>query len=168
VPLQERWRVRSTIFQLGLLLQKQRPARPEPGGSELDRPRQELREAIEYVPTWVVVGVALCLGIGTTIGYKRIVVTVAEKIGKTHLTYAQGACAELVAMATIGLADVAGLPVSTTHVLSSGVAGTMWANSSGIQMTTIRKIGLAWILTLPGAMLLAAALYLFGHLAVGH
>ena len=79
VPLQERWRVRSTIFQLGLLLQKQRPARPEPGGSELDRPRQELREAIEYVPTWVVVGVALCLGIGTTIGYKRIVVTVAEK-----------------------------------------------------------------------------------------
>jgi len=108
------------------------------------------------------------LGIGMAIGYKRIVVTVAEKIGKTHLTYAQGACAELVAMATIGLADVAGLPVSTTHVLSSGVAGTMWANRSGIQMTTIRKIGLAWILTLPGAMLLAAALYLFGHLAVGH
>lgn len=90
VPLQERWRVRSTIFQLGLLLQKQRPARPEPGGSELDRPRQELREAIEYVPTWVVVGVALCLGIGTTIGYKRIVVTVAEKIGKTHLTTPRG------------------------------------------------------------------------------
>jgi len=168
VPLQEHWRVRSTIFQLGLLLQKQRPARLEPGGSELDRPRQELREAIEYVPTWVVVGVALCLGIGTAIGYKRIVVTVAEKIGKTHLTYAQGACAELVAMAIIGLADVAGLPVSTTHVLSSGVVGTMWANRSGIQMTTIRKIGLAWILTLPGAMLLAAALYLFGHLAVGH
>ncbi len=167
VPLQERWRVRSTIFQLGLLLQKERPAGPEPGGSKLDRPRQELREAIEYVPTWVVVGVALCLGIGTTIGYKRIVVTVAEKIGKTHLTYAQGACTELVAMATIGFADVAGLPVSTTHVLSSGVAGTMWANRSGIQMTTIRKIGLAWILTLPGAMLLAAALYLFGHLAVG-
>src|SRR5208282_998713 len=115
VPLQEHWRVRSTIFQLGLLLQKQRPARLEPGGSELDRPRQELREAIEYVPTWVVVGVALCLGIGTA-------------IGKTHLTYAQGACAELVAMAIIGLADVAGLPVSTTHVLSSGVVGTMWAN----------------------------------------
>ena len=131
---------------------------------ELDRPRRELRQAIEYVPTWVVVGVALCLGIGTTIGYKRIVVTVAEKIGKTHLTYAQGASAEVVAMATIGLADVAGLPVSTTQVLSSGVAGTMWANRSGIQMTTIRKIGLAWILTFPAAMLLAAGLYLFGHL----
>ncbi len=168
VPLQERWKVRSTIFQLGLLLQKEHPLQSDAGGSELARPRRELREVIEYVPIWVVVGVALCLGIGTTIGYKRIVVTVAEKIGKTHLTYAQGACAELVAMATIGLADVAGFPVSTTHVLSSGVAGTMWANRSGIQLTTIRKIGLAWILTLPGAMVLAAALYLFGHVAVGH
>jgi phosphate/sulfate permease len=168
VPLQERWQVHSTIFQLGLLLQKQQLEHPSPGRSELDLPRQELRNAIEYVPTWVVVGVAVCLGIGTTIGYKRIVVTIAEKIGKTHLTYAQGASAELVAMATIGLADVAGFPVSTTHVLSSGVAGTMWANRSGIQMTTIRKIGLAWILTLPGAMLLAAVLYLFGHLSVGH
>ena len=166
VPPAERWRVRSTIFRIGLALQKQRPARPEHGGSALDRPRQELRQAIEYVPTWIVVGVALCLGVGTTIGYKRIVVTVAEKIGKTHLTYAQGACAELVAMATIALADVAGLPVSTTHVLSSGVAGTMWANRSGLQLTTIRKIALAWILTLPGAMLLAAALYLFGHFAL--
>ena len=115
----------------------------------------------------MIVGVALCLGVGTTIGYKRIVITVAEKIGKTHLTYAQGACAELVAMATIGLADLGGLPVSTTHVLSSGVAGTMWANRSGIQATTIRKIGLAWILTLPAAMLLSAGLYLFGHFAVG-
>jgi phosphate/sulfate permease len=166
VPLGERWRVRSTIFRLGLALRKQREARPEPGESALDLPRQELRQAIEYVPTWVVVGVALCLGVGTTIGYKRIVVTVAEKIGKTHLTYAQGACAELVAMATIGLADVAGLPVSTTHVLSSGVAGTMWANKSGLQLATLRKIGLAWLLTLPGAMLLAAVLYLFGHFAL--
>lgn len=167
VPLQERWRIRSTIFQLELLLQKQRPTRPGLGGSELERPREELREAIEYVPIWVGVGVALCLGVGTTIGYRRIVVTVAEKIGKTHLTYSQGACAELVAIATIGLADVAGLPVSTTHVLSSGIAGTMWANKSGIQMATIRKIGLAWILTLPAAMLLSAGLYLFGHLALG-
>ena len=168
VPMEERWRVRSMIFQLGLLLQKQQWSQLEHGGAELDRHRQELREAIEYVPTWVVVGVALCLGIGTMIGYKRIVVTVAEKIGKTHLTYAQGASAEMVAMATIGLADVAGLPVSTTHVLSSGIAGTMRANNSGIQMATIRKIVLAWVLTMPGAMFLAAGLYLFGHLAVGH
>jgi phosphate/sulfate permease len=113
------------------------------------------------------VGVALCLGIGTTIGYQRIVVTVAEKIGKTHLTYAQGATAEAVAMATIGLADVAGLPVSTTQVLSSGIAGTMWANGSGIQAKTIRNIGLAWILTLPAAMLMAALLFTFGRLALG-
>ena len=122
------------------------PARPPARGPEtirvsdpLDGPgaaTRELRQAIEYVPTWVIVGVAFCLGIGTTIGYKRIVITVAEKIGKTHLTYAQGACAEVVAMATIGLADIGGLPVSTTHVLSSGVAGTMWANDSGIQMAT--------------------------------
>ena len=112
-------------------------------------------------------GVALCLGIGTMVGYKRIVITVAEKIGKAHLTYAQGACAEMVAMATIGLADLAGLPVSTTHVLSSGVAGTMWANRSGIQMMTIRSIGIAWVLTLPAASLLAAALFMFGHAVLG-
>ena len=99
------------------------------------------------------------LGIGTMIGYKRIVVTVAEKIGKTHLTYAQGAAAEMVAAATIGLADVAHMPVSTTHVLSSGVAGTMWANNSGLQGDTIRKIGLVWVTTLPAAILLAAGFF---------
>ena len=120
---------------------------------------QAFAEAIEYVPTWVIVGVALALGIGTMIGYKRIVVTVAEKIGKTHLTYAQGAAAELVAAVTIGLADVVHMPVSTTHVLSSGVAGTMWANRSGLQGDTIRKIGLAWVTTLPAAILLAAGLF---------
>ena len=131
------------------------------GGPRGDRAARQARstEAIEYVPFWVIFGVALALGIGTTIGYKRIVVTVAEKIGKTHLTYAQGAAAELVAAATIGLADVVHMPVSTTHVLSSGVAGTMWANRSGIQGETVRKIGLAWVLTLPAAILLSAALF---------
>jgi len=167
VPLDERWRVRSMIFQLEHLLETQRSSSPVPTRLALDGPREELRHAIEYVPTWVIVGVALCLGIGTMIGYKRIVITVAEKIGKSHLTYAQGACAEMVAMATIGLADVGGLPVSTTHVLSSGIAGTMWANRSGIQMATVRNIVIAWALTLPAAMVLAAGLYLFGHLAVG-
>jgi PiT family inorganic phosphate transporter len=93
------------------------------------------------------------------VGWKRIVVTVGEKIGKTHLTYAQGASAELVAMATIGLADAFGLPVSTTHVLSSGVAGTMAANGSGLQLSTIRNIAVAWVLTLPAAMLLSGSLY---------
>ena len=110
----------------------------------------------------MVFGVALALGVGTTIGYKRIVVTVAEKIGKSHLTYAQGAAAEIVAAFTIGLADVVHMPVSTTHVLSSGIAGTMWANRSGIQADTVRKIGLAWALTLPAAILLSAGLFTVG------
>ena len=99
------------------------------------------------------------------IGWKRIVVTVGEKIGKTHLTYAQGASAELVAAATIGAADMFGLPVSTTHVLSSGVAGTMAANGSGLQMATIRNMVMAWVLTLPAAILLSGTLYfIFSHL----
>ena len=103
--------------------------------------------------------VAIALGLGTMVGWKRIVVTIGEKIGKTHLTYAQGASAELVAMATIGAADMFGLPVSTTHVLSSGVAGTMAANRSGLQLTTVRNLLMAWVLTLPAAILLSGALY---------
>ncbi len=105
------------------------------------------------------VAVAIALGLGTMIGWKRIVVTVGEKIGKTHLTYAQGAAAELVAVGTIFAADSYGLPVSTTHVLSSGVAGTMAANGSGLQMSTVRNIALAWVLTLPAAMMLSGFLY---------
>jgi inorganic phosphate transporter, PiT family len=103
--------------------------------------------------------VAIALGLGTMVGWKRIVVTVGEKIGKEHLTYGQGAAAELVAMATIGAADGFGLPVSTTHVLSSGIAGTMAANGSGIQLSTLRNIALAWVLTLPCAMILSAVLF---------
>ncbi len=109
--------------------------------------------------------VAIALGLGTMVGWRRIVVTVGERIGKTHLTYAQGASAELVAMATIGAADVFGLPVSTTHVLSSGVAGSMAANKSGLQLSTIRNLALAWVLTLPVSVLLSGLLYaLFIHL----
>jgi inorganic phosphate transporter, PiT family len=99
------------------------------------------------------------LGLGTMIGWKRIVITVGEKIGKTHMTYAQGASAELVAMTTIAAADLYGLPVSTTHVLSSGVAGTMAANRSGLQMSTVRNLLMAWVLTLPAAILLSGVLY---------
>jgi PiT family inorganic phosphate transporter len=95
------------------------------------------------------------------VGWKRIVVTVGEKIGKTHLTYAQGASAELIAMSTIAAADMFGLPVSTTHVLSSGVAGTMAANRSGLQMETLRNLLMAWVLTLPAAILLSGSLYWF-------
>ena len=115
----------------------------------------------KFIPVWVKVAVALALGLGTMIGWKRIVVTVGEKIGKTHLTYAQGAAAELVAAATILAADQLHLPVSTTHVLSSGVAGTMAANHSGLQMETLRNLLLAWVLTLPVTVLLGAGIFAF-------
>jgi len=112
-----------------------------------------------FIPTWVKVVIALALGLGTIVGWKRIVITVGEKIGKSHLTYAQGASAELVAAGMIGVADGLGLPVSTTHVLSSGVAGTMAANGSGLQMETVRNLVLAWVLTLPVSILLSGVLY---------
>jgi PiT family inorganic phosphate transporter len=115
--------------------------------------------ATKFIPTWVKVAVALALGMGTMIGWKRIVVTVGEKIGKDHLTYGQGAAAEIVAMFTIGAADWFGLPVSTTHVLSSGVAGTMAANHTGLQMSTVRNLAMAWVLTLPASILLSATLF---------
>jgi inorganic phosphate transporter, PiT family len=119
-----------------------------------------LDAATKFIPTWVKIAVAIALGLGTMIGWKRIVVTVGEKIGKTHLTYAQGACAEITAAATIAAADGYGLPVSTTHVLSSGIAGTMSASGSGLQWSTIRNIALAWVLTLPAAMIVSGTLYL--------
>jgi PiT family inorganic phosphate transporter len=122
--------------------------------------KAELDSATRFIPIWVKVAVAIALGLGTMIGWKRIVVTVGEKIGKSHLTYAQGASAELVAAATIAAADVYGLPVSTTHVLSSGVAGTMAANGSGLQMATVRNLLMAWVLTLPAAITLSATLYI--------
>jgi inorganic phosphate transporter, PiT family len=124
-----------------------------------------LDSATKFIPTWVKIAVAIALGLGTMIGWKRIVVTVGEKIGKTHLTYAQGASAELVAAATISAADMFGLPVSTTHVLSSGVAGAMAANGAGLQMATIRNMVMAWVLTLPAAIMLSGGLYmLFSNL----
>lgn len=122
-------------------------------------------DATKFIPLWVKVAVAIALGLGTMVGWKRIVVTVGEKIGKTHLTYGQGASAELVAMGTIGAADIFGLPVSTTHVLSSGVAGTMAANGSGLQWSTVRSLAMAWVLTLPAAMALSGGLFwLFSQL----
>jgi inorganic phosphate transporter, PiT family len=120
-----------------------------------------LDNATKFIPTWVKIAVAIALGLGTMVGWKRIVVTVGEKIGKTHLTYAQGACAEVTAAATIAAADIYGLPVSTTHVLSSGIAGTMAANGSGLQWSTVRNIAMAWVLTLPTAMMLSGFLYYF-------
>ena len=128
-------------------------------GASLKAYKSELENGTRFIPTWVKVSVAIALGLGTMIGWKRIVVTVGEKIGKTHLTYAQGASAETVAAVTILGAEFLGLPVSTTHILSSGVAGTMAANGSGLQMSTVRSIAMAWITTLPAAMLIAGVLF---------
>ena len=122
--------------------------------------KRSLDEATKFIPIWVKVAVAIALGLGTMVGWKRIVVTVGEKIGKSHLTYAQGGAAELVAMGTILAADHYGLPVSTTHVLSSGVAGTMAANRSGLQWSTVRNLAMAWVLTLPAAIVLAGGIYI--------
>jgi PiT family inorganic phosphate transporter len=121
--------------------------------------KRHIDDATKFIPGWVKVIVAIALGLGTMVGWKRIVVTVGEKIGKDHLTYAQGAAAEITAMVTIGAADAFGLPVSTTHVLSSGVAGTMAANRTGLQMATVRNLALAWVLTLPVSILLSGLLF---------
>ena len=121
--------------------------------------KSELDHGTRYIPFWVKVSVAIALGLGTMVGWKRIVVTVGEKIGKAHLTYGQGAAAEMIAAGTIMAADIYGLPVSTTHVLSSGVAGTMAANGSGLQWGTIRSLAAAWVLTLPAAIILSGTLY---------
>jgi len=121
--------------------------------------KKHIDNATKFIPGWVKVAVAMALGLGTMVGWKRIVVTVGSKIGKDHLTYAQGAAAEITAMATIGAADWFGMPVSTTHVLSSGVAGTMAANRSGLQWGTVRNLALAWVLTLPASIVLAGFLF---------
>src|ERR1700733_1486885 len=142
------------------LIQKSgKPAFTADEQSILTNYKKHVDLATKFIPLWVKVAVAMALGMGTMIGWKRIVVTVGEKIGKDHLTYGQGASAEITAMITIGMADHYGLPVSTTHVLSSGIAGTMAANHTGLQWGTVRNIALAWVLTLPAAMLLSGFLF---------
>ena len=140
----------------------QKTHQPEIAASDwavLNNYKKHIDNATKFIPGWVKVAVAMALGLGTMVGWKRIVVTVGEKIGKDHLTYGQGAAAEITAMATIGAADWFGLPVSTTHVLSSGIAGTMAANHIGLQWGTVRNLLMAWVLTLPAAMVLAGFLF---------
>jgi PiT family inorganic phosphate transporter len=144
---------------LRLMKKSGKPEISEADTAVLVNYKKHIDHATRFIPLWVKVAVAMALGLGTMVGWKRIVVTVGEKIGKSHLTYAQGAVAEITAMATIGAADGFGLPVSTTHVLSSGIAGTMAANRSGIQWSTVRNLALAWVLTLPVAMLLSGSLF---------
>jgi len=170
--LEERKAIRTDIYLLGSGLGKL-VKRRELADPQVKTFVDELTASTQFIPAWVKLAIALALGLGTMIGWKRIVVTVGEKIGKTHLTYAQGASAELVAMATIIAADRYHLPVSTTHVLSSGIAGTMAANRSGLQTATMRNLLIAWVLTLPvsvmlGATLFAAGLYIVLHSLVIH
>jgi PiT family inorganic phosphate transporter len=165
VPALQRRSLRLDIYLVSETLARMMKAKQLPATLDAKAAadyQKSLKGLTNYIPLWVKVAVALALGFGTMIGWKRIVVTVGEKIGKAHLTYAQGACAELVAFGTIEAADILGLPVSTTHVLSSGIAGTMVANGSGIQKETVRNIILAWVLTLPVCVLLGAALFAAG------
>ncbi len=175
LPEDQRGELRTAIYltseSIGKLSKGHQLSGSEASG--LLKYKTALDKTTKYIPLWVKFAVAIALGLGTMIGWKRIVVTVGEKIGKSHLTYGQGASAEMVAMITIGLADRYGLPVSTTHVLSSGVAGAMAANKSGLQMGTLRNLLLAWVLTLPvcvflGAMFFAGALLLVAHVIGAH
>lgn len=165
----ERGRLRKAIYLVSESISKLIKSGEFPDNAEraaLASFRGSLDHLTKYIPAWVKFAVAIALGLGTMIGWERIVITVGEKIGKTHLSYAQGAAAELVAAVTIGAADMFGLPVSTTHVLSSGVAGTMAANHSGLQMNTLRNLLLAWVLTLPVCVFLGALLFSLGLNAV--
>jgi PiT family inorganic phosphate transporter len=141
---------------------------PGPDKAELRQASGQLEKTTDFAPVWVIGTISISLGLGTMIGWKRIVVTIGEKIGKQHLNYAQGATAEIVAAATIGLSTGFGLPVSTTHVLSSGVAGAMVASggSGNLNSTTLKNIALAWVLTLPVSILLALGLFFLFHLFV--
>ena len=163
IPSAQRAEIRNDMYvaseALRLMKKTNQLAFTAPEWTALNDYRSRVDKSIKYIPDWVKVAVALALGLGTMVGWKRIVITVGEKIGKEHLSYAQGASAELVAEATIFAADQFGLPVSTTHILSSGVAGTMAANGSGLRMRTIRNIAAGWVLTMPAAALLSALLY---------
>jgi PiT family inorganic phosphate transporter len=171
IPREERFQVRQAIMLLDEALKSlgkkdALDALTSAQKKALDAQRDAVRGLTDYAPRWVLFAVALSLGIGTMVGWKRIVVTVGEKIGKAHLTYAQGAAAELVAASTIYVSGQLGLPVSTTHVLSSGIAGTMVAQKSGLQRTTVRNVLLAWVMTLPASMLLSGGLFLLFRLFV--
>jgi PiT family inorganic phosphate transporter len=163
VPPSQQTNVRNDMYvaseAIRLMEKNNNPAFTADETKSLNVYKAQVDKATKFIPTWVKVAVALALGMGTMVGWKRIVVTVGEKIGKEHLTYAQGASAELIAMFTIFAADNLGLPVSTTHVLSSGVAGTMVANGSGLQWSTLRNIAAAWVFTLPAAATLSGTLF---------
>ena len=166
IPKQERFLVRKDIMMmdrnLNNIIKADVVKLSEVDKKSLKDHLKKVRKFTDYSPTWVILMISLSLGVGTMIGWKRIVKTVGEKIGKEHLTYAQGASAELVASSTIGISTWFGWPVSTTHVLSSGIAGSMVANKGvkNLQPDTVRNILMAWFLTLPVVMIMAGTLFL--------
>ena len=164
VPAKDQTNVRNDMYltseALRLMEKNHNPGFTAAETASLNSYKSKLDKATRFIPDWVKVAVALALGLGTMVGWKRVVITVGEKIGKDHLTYAQGACAGLVTMVTIFAADQFGLPVSTTHILSSGVAGTMSASGSGLRMSTVRNIAAGWVFTMPAAALLSCLLYM--------
>jgi PiT family inorganic phosphate transporter len=166
IPKQERFLVRKDVMVMDRNLTdiaKNDEAKLSAGEKKsLNAELKNVRKLTDYSPRWVILMISLSLGLGTMIGWKRIVKTIGEKIGKEHLTYAQGASAEIVAASTIGLSSLYGLPVSTTHVLSSGIAGSMVASKGvkNLQPDTVRNILLAWFLTLPVVMVMAGSLFL--------
>lgn len=121
--------------------------------------KEDMLKTIEYAPVWIIMAVALALGLGTMIGWRRVATTIGEKIGKKGMTYAQGMAAQMTAAVSIGVASYTGMPVSTTHVLSSSVAGTMVVDGGGLQRKTVTNILMAWIFTLPAAIMLSGGLY---------
>ncbi len=170
VPSQDQANVRNDMYvtseALRLIDKAHNPALTDDERIAQKNYKVHLDRTTKFIPSWVKVAVALALGLGTMVGWKRIVITVGERIGKQHLSYGQGASAELVAAATIFAADRWGLPVSTTHILSSGVAGTMAANGNGVRFNTVRNIAAGWVFTLPAAALLSGSLYwVFRHIS---
>jgi PiT family inorganic phosphate transporter len=167
IPANAQAKVRNDMYLTGralrIMVPSRDPAFTATESAALKDYQSKLDKSTKFIPNWVKVAVALALGLGTMVGWKRIVITVGEKIGKEHMTYAQGASAGLITMATIFVADTWSLPVSTTHILSSGVAGTMAANGSGLRWSTVRNIASGWVLTLPAAALLSGMLYFLFH-----
>jgi len=168
IPPHEQANVRNDMYvaaeALRIMEKSKNPSFTPSESAAVKAYQTRLDKATKFIPDWVKVAVALALGLGTMVGWKRIVITVGEKIGKEPLTYAQGASAGIIAMGTIFAANIWSLPVSTTHILSSGVAGTMAANGSGIRYTTVRNIAAGWVLTLPAAALLSGLLYYLFHM----
>lgn len=161
VPPQDRSALRDAVYHVNaeLKLLSERSDVPADDRKTAKQLHDTLHAAVEYAPIWVRILSAFCLGCGTMIGYRRIVTTIGERIGKRHLTPAQGASAELVGGLLIGTAGFSGLPVSTTHIIASGVAGTMVGAGAGVQRAVIWQIVIAWVATLPATILLAGGLF---------